>query len=53
MKLINFNERGFIGLSKSNANESELISPGRLCILSGPNHFSPKIHEKSENGQCQ
>ncbi len=53
MKMINFNESGFIGLSTSNAIERESISPVRLCILSDLYYFNPKINEKCENDECQ
>ncbi len=52
-KMINFIESGFIGISTSNAMESESINPGRLWILSDLCYLNPKTHEKSENDQFQ
>ncbi len=53
VKMINFNDNGFITLSTSNAIEWESISPPRIWILSNLFNFNPKIHEKSENDQFQ
>ncbi len=53
VKMINVNESGYMGLSTSNDMELESISLVRLWILSDLKYFNPKIHEKSENDQCQ
>ncbi len=53
VKMINFNESGFIKLGTSNAIEWEYISPDRLWILSDLYYFILKILEKIEHYHYQ
>ncbi len=51
VKMINFNESEFIGLSTSNVIEWESIIPDRLCILCDLYYLNPIVHEKCEKDQ--